>query len=408
MRLRKLLAGALAIASVFVFIQPVSADAIRDREYWIRDYGFSSAWKITKGAGVRVAVIDTGIDATHPDLIGAISSGTDVSGLGHQNGTKPIGEISYHGTMVASLLAGRGHGSATNSTLSNGVIGIAPQAELLSVSMAFGNSSLNTDDQVARGVRWAVDNGAQVINLSLTRNSSDWPASWDEAFLYAFEHDVVVVAAAGNRASGTDQVGAPATIPGVLVVAGVDRNGKASNQASTNGLTIAVSAPATDLVSAYPGSDYKIWSGTSGAAPIVSGLVALVRSEFPNLDANNVINRIIKTAKPQTNEDFSPVYGFGLIDPVKALTAEVQPVQSNPLGSLAEWVKLYRKSDAGGDTEISADDPSKIGQITAPINQGDVSNSEAFDTTQIVPIGVYLIFGILVIRSVARAVRRRK
>ena len=340
MRLRKLLAASLTLVSVFVFTQPVSADAIRDREYWIKDYGFNHAWKITKGVGVRVAVIDTGIDATHPDLVGAVAGGTDVSGLGNQNGTQPIGDISYHGTMVASLLAGRGHGSASSSNFSNGVIGTAPQAELLSVSMAFGEANLNTDDQVAKGIRWAVDNGAQVINLSLTRNSSDWPQSWDEAFLYAFEHDVVVVAAAGNRASGTDQVGAPATIPGVLVVAGVDRNAKASNQASTNGLTIAVSAPATDLVSAYPGADYKIWSGTSGAAPIVSGLVALVRSQFPNLDASNVINRIIQTATPQTAEDFSPVYGFGLIDPVKALTAEGRPVQEDPLGSLADWIRL--------------------------------------------------------------------
>jgi type VII secretion-associated serine protease mycosin len=407
-RLRKLLAASLTLVSVFVFTQPVSADAIRDREYWIKDYGFNNAWKITKGAGVRVAVIDTGIDATHPDLVGAVAGGTDVSGLSNQNGTQPIGDISYHGTMVASLLAGRGHGSASSSNFSNGVIGTAPQAELLSVSMAFGEANLNTDDQVAKGIRWAVDNGAQVINLSLTRNSSDWPQSWDEAFLYAFEHDVVVVAAAGNRASGTDQVGAPATIPGVLVVAGVDRNAKASNQASTNGLTIAVSAPATDLVSAYPGADYKIWSGTSGAAPIVSGLVALVRSQFPNLDASNVINRIIQTATPQTAEDFSPVYGFGLIDPVKALTAEVRPVQENPLGSLADWIRLYRKSDAGADSATNTDDPSEIGQISAPITQSQVKDSEGFDTTQIVPIGVYVIFGILVVRSVARALRRRK
>lgn len=400
MRLRKLLAASLTLVSVFIFSQPVSADAIRDREYWIKDYGFNSAWKISDGQGVKVAVIDTGIDETHPDLQNIIFAGNDVSGIGNANGSQPIGEISYHGTMVASLLAGRGHG--VDSKNSSGVIGTAPGAEILSVSMAFGDENLDTDAQVAEGIHWAVDNGAKVINLSLTRNSSDWPALWDEAFLYAFDHDVVVVAAAGNRASGTDQVGAPATIPGVLVVAGVDKNAKASNQASTSGLTIAVSAPATDLISAYPGGDYKIWSGTSGAAPIVSGLVALVRAEFPNLDANNVINRIIKTATPQTSEQFSPVYGFGLIDPVRALTARVEPVDSNPLGSLEEWISLYRKS------ETSKADSSESGEIAAPITANQVKDSEGFDTTQIVPIGVYVVFGILVIRSVARALRRRK
>jgi type VII secretion-associated serine protease mycosin len=407
-RLRKFLVTSIAIAlamvSVFTITQPASSDAIRDREYWINDYGFNSAWKITKGSGVRVAVIDTGIDDSHPDLAGAIASGKDVSGIGGRTGNTPIGEISYHGTMVASLLAGRGHGNDSKNPA--GVIGTAPEADLLSVSMAFGDAHLDTDRQIAEGIHWAVDNGAQVINLSLTRNSSDWPQTWDEAFLYAFDHDVVIVAAAGNRASGTDQIGAPATIPGVLVVAGVDKNAKASNQASTEGLTVSVSAPATDLVSAYPGSDYKIWSGTSGAAPIVSGLVALVRAKYPNLDANNVINRIIATATPQTNEKFSPIYGFGLINPMRALTEDVPKVSQNPLGSLAEWVQLYRKSPAEPDS--SADGETQVSKIAGPIIQNQAEESSGFDATQIVPIGVYLIFGFLVLRSVARGLRRRK
>lgn len=408
MRLRKLLVTSISIAltlvSVFTFAQPVSADAIRDRQYWIKDYGFNSAWKITKGSGVKVAVIDTGIDETHPDLFGAVATGKDFSGIGGPTGNLPIGEISYHGTMVASLLAGRGHGDDAKNPA--GVIGTAPEADLLSVSMAFGDAHLDTDKQIADGIRWAVDNGAKVINLSLTRNSSDWPESWDEAFLYAFDNDVVIVAAAGNRGSGTDQVGAPATIPGVLVVAGVDKNAEASNQASTQGLTVAVSAPATDLVSAYPGSEYKIWSGTSGAAPIVSGLVALVRAKYPNLDANNVINRIIETATPQTKEKFSPIYGFGLINPLRALTEDVSNVNQNPLGSLAEWVQLYRKSPE--DPNSNTDDNTQAGQITGPIIQTKAPEPSGFDATQIVPIGVYVIFGILVLRSVARGLRRRK
>ena len=83
MRLRKLLALALTLVSVFVFTQSASADAIRDREYWIKDYGFNKAWQITKGEGVKVAIIDTGIDDSHPDLQNAISTGYDVSGVGN-------------------------------------------------------------------------------------------------------------------------------------------------------------------------------------------------------------------------------------------------------------------------------------------------------------------------------------
>lgn len=392
MRLRKHLAFALTLVSTLVFANPASADAIRDRQYWLSDYGFTQAWKITKGAGVKVAVIDTGIDVSHPDLLGSVIQGVDISTPSALVEQTPVQDFGYHGTMVASLLAGRGHGK------NSGVIGVAPESQLISVAMRFDLQPQNTDEQVAAGIHYAVDAGAKVINLSLTRNSKDWPALWDEAFQYAFDNDVVVVAAAGNRASGTDQVGAPATIPGVLVVAGVDKNANISNQASTDGLTIGVSAPATDLVSAYPGGDYKIWSGTSGAAPIVSGLVALIRSKYPQLDANNVINRVISTATKMTDETYSTQYGYGLIDPQKALTATLPLVDENPLGSLKEWVKLYRKS-----TDVPA-----AGELAAPIAPKDLDSTPDFDTTQIVPIGVYVIFGTLVLVSVLRRLRRRK
>ena len=392
MHLRKLLAAALAIVSVLFSAQPVRADAIRDREYWLSDYGFQQAWKITKGSGVKVAIIDTGIDVTHPDLQDAVVSGFDMAATSSEKSQNPVQDFGFHGTMVASLLAGRGHDK------NSGVIGVAPEAQIISIAMRFDIETPSTDEQIANGIRTAVDSGAKVINLSLTRNSRDWPALWDDAFQYAFDNDVVVVAAAGNRAGGTEQVGAPATIPGVLVVAGVDKNAQSSNQASTEGLTIAVAAPATDLVSAYPGADYKIWSGTSGAASIVSGLVALVRARYPDLDANNVINRVITTATRMTDEPYSTQYGYGLIDPQRALTAEVAAVQENPLGSLAEWVELYRKS---------TDDP-ELADMASPIEPGELSSAKGFDTTQIVPIGVYVVLGILVLSSLFRRLRRRK
>lgn len=317
-----------------------AADPIRDRQYWLNDFGFTKAWNLSRGEGVKVAVIDTGIDATHPALAGAVVGGTDVSGLGTSDGLTPVGQNSYHGTMVASLLAGRGDPENESA----GVLGTAPKAQLLSVSMAFGVDGLDTDDQIARGIVWAVDNGASVINLSLTRNSVSWPTSWDEAFRYAFEKDVVIVAAVGNRADGTEQVSAPATIPGVIAVAGVDKEARASVLSSTGGFTIAVTAPAEELVAAYPGGEYRIWSGTSGAAPIVSGMVALIRSLYPELDASNVVNRVIQSAVKIDFENYSTTYGYGLIDAENALLIEPALVSKNPLGSLSEWIELYREA----------------------------------------------------------------
>jgi len=337
--MRKIIASTLVALLVALVPQGASADPVRDRQYWLNDYGFTKAWAQSQGAGIKVAVIDTGIDASHPALEGAVAGGTDVSGLGTPDGLTPVGQNSYHGTMVASLIAGRGNPGDESA----GVLGTAPKAQLLSVSMAFGVEGVDTDSQIAEAIIWAVDNGARVINLSLTRNSVSWPKSWDEAFLYAFENDVVIVAAVGNRLDGTEQVSAPATIPGVIAVAGVDMDANASELSSTSGFTIGVTAPSEDLVAAYPGGEYRIWSGTSGAAPIVSGMVALIRSLYPEMDAANVVNRVIQSATKDGFENYSSAYGYGLIDAEAALRIELPEVKDNPLGSLSEWIRLYRK-----------------------------------------------------------------
>jgi type VII secretion-associated serine protease mycosin len=346
--MRRLVAAAgavvLGLGAALVPATVARADQVRDMEYWLNDYGFARAWQTTRGAGVKVAVIDTGVDGSVPDLAGAVVGGTDVSGVGAASGQKPLGdaESANHGTWVASLLAGRGTGG------DNGVLGAAPEASVLTASVALGKAmgSVSSDDQIAEAVRWAVDNGATVINMSLTRNTLDWPPSWDEAFQYAFSHDVVVVAAAGNRGSGTTEVGAPATIPGVLTVAGVDRQGTASFDASAQGITIGVSAPSEQLVGANPGGGYVQWAGTSGAAPLVSGAVALVRAAHPELKAADVIERIVRTARPVGGAVPSPIYGYGLLDAAAAVTADVPHVTANPMGDLGEWIRVHRRAEA--------------------------------------------------------------
>ena len=334
-----LVGALLGVQSAAVQDTPAIADQVRERQYWLEDYRISEAWEITRGAGVRIAIIDTGIDASHQDLAGALVGGADFSGLGSPDGLTPVGPERRHGTMVASLAAGRGNNGV------DGVLGSAPEAELLSLSMSFGGGTVSPDEQVSNAVRFAVDNGADIISLSLTRNTRDWPESWDRAFSYAAANDVVVIAAAGNRGSGTVSVGAPATMPGVLTVGGVDQDGQASDSASSQGITIGVMAPSEGLVGATPGGGYVSWSGTSGATPIVAGIVALVRSAYPDLDAANVINRVLLSANRVTDTVPDPIYGYGLVDAYSALTADVPFVSANPLGSLDDWVVLHRKQE---------------------------------------------------------------
>jgi len=401
---RAVVAAALSVAVLGALLPAsvASADQIRDAQYWLDDYGVRDAWQVTRGAGVTVAVIDTGVDASVEELRGAVVGGTDFSGEGSADGRTPVGDDANHGTLVGSLLAGRGTGTG------EGVLGVAPEADLLSVSVGFGAAAADSDQQIADAVRWAVDHGADVINMSLTRNTLDWPTSWDDAFLYAMEADVVVVAAAGNRGSGTTEVGAPATMPGVLTVAGVDRQGTASFDASSQGITIGVAAPAEDLVGVGPGDVHYLWQGSSGATPLVAGVVALVRSAHPDLDADDVIERVVATAEPKGTRDPDPLYGHGLVDAEAAVTADVATVDANPMGDLAEWVRLHRRADVPEQATVPPVEPVPA-PSAAPGDDGVLAGLRpSVETVRgtVVPLAVLVGFGLALAAVVGAGARQ--
>lgn len=403
MRRRGIIAGALVAASVALLAAPAHADNVRDAEYWLDQYGIRAAWNTTRGAGVTIAVIDTGVDGTVPELQGAVISGADFSGFGAANGQTPVGPADErdHGTMVASLAAGRGTAG------DGGVIGAAPAATILPISIGFGEGSTTSDDQIAAAVRYATDAGASVINMSLTRNTLEWPTSWDDAFLYAMDHDVVIVAAAGNRGSGTTVIGAPATMPGVLTVAGVDSAGTASFDASTQGITIGVAAPSEGLVGAVPGGGHVVWNGTSGATPLVAGIAALVRAAHPDLDAANVIERIVSTARDAGTPGTDPIYGYGLVDAAAAVNAAVPRVTENPMGSLADWITVYRRAvSTPVPVPTSTATPTPNPVAAGPVNPlGTVLPTVNLLRNVGVPLGVFLLFGGIIALMVVRAVR---
>ncbi|MDM7990560.1 S8 family serine peptidase [Arthrobacter sp. zg-Y877] len=388
-------AAALCAAVALPLLAPVPAyaDEWRDKQYWLADYGVIDAWKTTKGAGVKVAVIDTGVDASHPDLAGAVTGGVDVSGAGDPKGAKGLGGTPEHGTLVATLLAGRGHEKPNDdkgdkgaredkpaedkpADRPDGIIGVAPEAEILAVSTWIGGTNpggVPIDQQIPNAVRWAVNNGAKVINMSLGSTSTAWPESWDDAFLYAEQNDVVIVAAAGNREGGMVQVGAPATIPGVLTVAGLNRQGEASWDSSSEGISIGVAAPSEKLVGGLPEgtSRYAGWEGTSGAAPLVSGVAALIRSAHPEMSAAEVVNRIVRTARDAGAPGVDTIYGYGILDANAAVNADVPSVTSNPLGTIAEWIRVHRRvADVSpGAADIPAPTVPDLPEPAVPVAQ---------------------------------------
>jgi type VII secretion-associated serine protease mycosin len=276
------------------------------------------------GAGVTVAVIDSGVDTTHPDLRGHVLPVVCVDGCFLDR----HGDVSGHGTAVASVIVGQGGGSQH-------VQGVAPGARVLPVRI--DSSSQQT---LADAIRYAADH-ASVITLSVGPPETPQPVLID-AVRYAQRRDAVVVAATGNL-SGAQRVVKPANIPGVVAVTGISLGGEPWSGATT-GLQVALAAPAEFIVGAnsrhglegverwpIPASDYLAGSGTSYAAPIVAGVAALVRSRYPHLDAGNVIQRLIATADHPGSAGRTSSYGYGVVNADRAVTAAVPPVASNPL-----------------------------------------------------------------------------
>ena len=418
------LSGAPAVAAPTASPTPITLtpaeaavlgkDDVRQHEYWLTDYRIVDAWKQSTGSGVTVAVIDTGVDGTHPDLVDNVLEGYDASGEGSPNGWQGLGVEPMHGTEVASLIAGHGHNVSGIPKIAGqpgkpaGVIGVAPDAKILPISLNMvSNAEKSIDEQIPAAVRYAVDHGAQVINLSIGSNKTTWPKSWDDAFAYAEEKGVVVVASAGNRGSGITQVGAPATIPGVLTVGGVDRQREASKGSSTQGISIGVTAPSNDMIAAAPGNKYMIWSGSSASAPLVSGLAALIKSKYPNLSAAQIIQRITESADDTGAAGRDPVYGFGIINPLMALDSSTpQDATENPLGSLKAWIAVHRRQEVPAPTpaDASATPVHEEGEtiVKAKIPEPSRPVEDRGFLPFIIVGALFVILGLLTVRSVRR------
>ncbi len=260
-------------------------------------------WNYANGSDTTIAIIDSGVDPEHPDLQGKL-----VEGYNAIDDTSNAIDDNGHGTHVAGIAA-----ALTNNV--EGIAGVSWQSKIMPIKV------LNTDGEgssfsVARGIYWAVDHGADVINMSL----GDYYHSdvLYDAIEYAYDQGVTLISASGNE--NTDDQMYPAAYPQVITVASVNQD-KNRSFFSNYGDYVDVSAPGEHIPSTYLENQYILLSGTSMAAPHVAGLAALVHSTNPSLTNEEIGNLILGHANQLGDGDFNVYYGYGEIDVNDTLTS---------------------------------------------------------------------------------------
>jgi subtilisin family serine protease len=295
----------IAVSGDLVISDPAYVDA--NQGYGQHLLGVASAWSVTKGSGdTIIAIVDSGINPQHPEFAGRIVAGYDFI-----NNDDDATDDHGHGTHVAGIAAAGLNGIGT--------VGVCPECMLMPVKV-LNQRNGGTWGSVSKGILFAVDHGADVINLSLGATITS--TTLISSIQYALNHNVVVVAAAGNMASSTPFY--PAAVPGVIGVSGTDSNDE-HWQISNFGDFIDVAAPSVSIYSSYYDlintSGYAYMSGTSMASPFVSGLAGLILSRNPDLTVEEVTDLIRQTAVDLGDAGRDQYYGYGRVDAYRALVA---------------------------------------------------------------------------------------
>ncbi|MEV4949649.1 S8 family serine peptidase [Streptomyces sp. NPDC053755] len=304
-----LLGAMTAVVATWTVAAPAAlADDMRSRQWYLDAMKADELWKVATGKGVTVAVLDTGVDSTVSELRGKVLPGRNFSDAGGGPGRIDERDDDRHGTNMAIAIAGSG--------TDGGVKGIAPEAKILPVKT--GDYVVFGHDMTLKGIRYAVDNGARVINISSAGPADEDEAqSWRQAVEYAHKKGALIFAGAGNE--GLEIPVYPAAIPGVVAVGALDTEGKVA-KFSNYGSHLALAAPGVEI----PGrctsdkNKYCAHQGTSQATAIASGTAALIWSAHPDWTANQVLRVMMETAG-HVGEVPSKYIGYGSVRPAQVL-----------------------------------------------------------------------------------------
>lgn len=303
-------------------------DAELDASWGVKKIGAGNVHPYNQGAGVRVAVIDTGVDYTHPDLNANYAGGYDFV----NEDTDPMDD-NDHGSHVSGIIAAEDNGA--------GVVGVAPQADIYALKALDASGSGYWSD-VIRAIDWAVANNMQVINMSL--GSSSAAPGVGTAVKNAYDAGIVIFAAAGNSGNcggNSEKVEYPARYDEVIAVGAVNQS-NSRPCFSSHGSQVELAAPGVSVLSTIVGGGYASFSGTSMASPHAAGVAALVLADGTLGDRNGdgVINNVdVRLWLQTTADDLGSAgrdtwYGYGLVDADEAAPGGAGPVDSPPFVNL--------------------------------------------------------------------------
>ena len=345
--LSRALAG-VALAGVLTLATSLPAAAAPasglDQQQWVLSMlDAPSAWQVSEGANVTVAVIDSGVNPDVSDLEGAVTTGSDFTGLGTPSSNPHWGQ---HGTWMASIIAGRGTGD------DDGIVGVAPEAKILSIRVIPDSNDPDykkydsepegqIQDELAEGIREAVRDHAQVISMSIGYSAPSGAVR--AALQYAYDHGIVLVASAGNSGDNDVQhtrsgdhgwapVSFPAEYPGVLSVGAVGEQKQPASFSSGN-LSVKVAAPGEGVPAQGTNGEYYTVNGTSPACALVAGVAALIKSRYPSISPAQVTEALTSTAHQPTSGGYNVLTGFGIVDAYTALTEAGKLMRERPAGS---------------------------------------------------------------------------
>ncbi|MFD3884093.1 S8 family serine peptidase [Streptomyces microflavus] len=387
-RPQKRVLGALAVAASWSLVfagaaQPAAAAEVQSKQWYLSAMQVEEMWKITTGEGIKVAVIDSGVNPSTASLRGQVLKGMDATGAPGDE----TDDYAGHGTTMAELIAGTGRGG--------GLKGLAPGAKIIPLRVSDTEfqkeHSVNAHD-TADAMRAAADSDAKIISMSV---SSEFSTSRErEAAKYVESKGKILFASVGNNADRGNKDHYPASYPQVVGVASADRDGKVSKY-SQNGNSVNIAAPG-DKIPYWCDSSFRDYcdgdGGTSAATAIASASAALVWSANPDWTANQVLNVLFDTAgRDWEKGTLSKYLGHGLIRPamnilkgkgnpgdpdISPLTEErtngspASPAPSTPSASASQQPTRNEKADeavAAGDGRAASDDGAPVSLILGGI-----------------------------------------